>query len=519
MTERFSLRVRIFLFFALIALGAVVAIGLAIAVGLAAEPAERVERLASNAGMAGFAIVVITLLVWMLFDQYLARALHTMARSMESAMHGNVMTLNDDDLRYLGPIRPAATALLAANAELRRQHESERAADEAKIRVHERRLAAILRDFEHPLVLANREHRITLFNAAAAERIGGRGEIGVGRRLDELFDLDVLKASFAEVQLRSRESDGVTVEQRVRVYRELPWAATVTSADDGHTPADSMTVSMSPIRGDDGDVPGYLLVLDARPGGAGPDTAVDVPPSAADANVVAAPPKNATAASRHHFHDFLLFERCPEKALLERPLNTLNFVVFDTETTGLEPSRGDEIISIAGVRVVNGYVIEQDTFDELVNPGRAIPPASTKFHGLVDADVADSDAIEEVLPRFRRFVADSILVAHNAAFDMKFLTLKQSAAGVDFRELAVLDTVLLSAWLHDHTGQHTLDALAERFGVEVHGRHTALGDTLVTAEVFVAMLPALEARGVVTLGDAIDICSRSSDITQAQTRY
>ncbi|RMF03339.1 MAG: 3'-5' exonuclease, partial [Alphaproteobacteria bacterium] len=221
---------------------------------------------------------------------------------------------------------------------------------------------------------------------------------------------------------------------------------------------------------------------------------------------------------RPEFYDFDLFQRQPERALSEIPLKELRCVVFDTETTGLEPSKGDEIISIGAVRVVNGRVVRGETFEQLINPGRPIPKRSIKFHGITDEDVKDKPRIEEVLPRFAAFVGRAVLVAHNAAFDMKFLELKEKSSGVAFNN-AVLDVLLLSAFLHDHSTDHSLAATARRLGVTVSARHTALGDALTTAEIFVAMLDPLYQRGVITLGDALDVSQKMTRIRREQAKF
>ena len=222
------------------------------------------------------------------------------------------------------------------------------------------------------------------------------------------------------------------------------------------------------------------------------------------------------APPRPEFYDFELIHRAaPNGAASAQRLADLSYVVFDTETTGLRPSAGDEIVSLAGVRVVNRRILTGETFERLVNPRRPIPAESTRFHGITDEMVARAPPLEVVLPQFKTFVADSVLVAHNAPFDMKFMQLKEAESGVSF-DNPVLDTLLLSVWLHPEHENHSLDSIAARFGVEVAGRHTALGDALVTAAVFLHMVKLLEARGVSTLKDAFEASEQLVEIRKRQ---
>ncbi len=224
-------------------------------------------------------------------------------------------------------------------------------------------------------------------------------------------------------------------------------------------------------------------------------------PLAMAAPVAAAAPARY-GESRPEFYDFDLFRRTTHSSDLDkRALADLTYTVFDTETTGLDPSAGDEIISLAAVRIVNSRLLQHETFEQLVDPQRPPSSASVGIHGLTHEMLAGQPTIERVLPRFGEFAEDTVLVGHNAAFDMRFLQMKEGLSGVRFTQ-PVLDTLLLSGVIHPHQQVHSLDAIAGRLGVPVVGRHTALGDAMVTGEVFLRMIPLLAAHGILTLGEA-----------------
>jgi DNA polymerase-3 subunit epsilon len=207
--------------------------------------------------------------------------------------------------------------------------------------------------------------------------------------------------------------------------------------------------------------------------------------------------------SRPEFYDFDLFKgEDAAVALDDRLLAQLTYTVFDTETTGLEPSAGDEIIQIGAVRIVNRRLLRQEAFEQIIDPRRTLPAKSAKIHRISAEMLVGQPPIEQVLPIFREFVGDTVLVAHNAAFDMRFLELKEASSGVRF-DRPVLDTFLLSAVLFPNQVSHRLEAIAERLGVSVLGRHTAVGDAIVTAEIFLKMLPLLVNQGIRTLGEAL----------------
>ena len=213
--------------------------------------------------------------------------------------------------------------------------------------------------------------------------------------------------------------------------------------------------------------------------------------------------------SRPEYYDFDLFQMSESHhSLDDRPLKSLSYTVFDTETTGLNPSQGDEILQIGATRIVNGRLLRQDAFEQLIDPGRSIPAATIPIHGITPEMVQGQPRIGQVLPTFHAYAHDTVLVAHNAAFDMKFLQLKERSTGLRFDQ-PVLDTLLLSAVIHPHQESHRLEAIAERMNITVLGRHTALGDAMVTAEVFLRMIALLAEMGIHTLGQAREAAQKT----------
>ncbi|MFA6313742.1 MAG: exonuclease domain-containing protein [Sterolibacterium sp.] len=207
--------------------------------------------------------------------------------------------------------------------------------------------------------------------------------------------------------------------------------------------------------------------------------------------------------SRPEYYDFDLFRHSDQDhALDDRLLTDLAYTAFDTETTGLLPLEGDEIIQFGAVRIVNGRMLRGESFEQLVDPLRRLSAESIAIHGLSQEMVNGQPTIDRVLPDFQRFCEDTVLVAHNAAFDMRFLQLKEAATGIRFTQ-PVLDTLLLSAVIHPNQESHKLELIAERLGIPIIGRHTALGDAIVTGEVFLRMIPLLNDMGIHTLGEAL----------------
>jgi len=206
--------------------------------------------------------------------------------------------------------------------------------------------------------------------------------------------------------------------------------------------------------------------------------------------------------SRPEFYAFDLFNQPGQSPNLDgHLLKDLAYTVFDTETTGLDPSAGDEIVSIGALRIINARILTEETFDRLINPLRRIPTSATQIHGITNNMVRNQPSIDAVLPDFLKFTEDTVLVAHNAAFDMRMLQMCEEKTGVKFIQ-PVLDTLLLSAVAHSANDDHTLSAIAGRLGVTVAGRHTAMGDALMTANIFLKLISLLSDMGIHTLGEA-----------------
>jgi DNA polymerase-3 subunit epsilon len=219
-----------------------------------------------------------------------------------------------------------------------------------------------------------------------------------------------------------------------------------------------------------------------------------------------------------HDFDFHLFDGHHGRTgnISGKPLKKLSYTVIDSETTGLDPRGGDEIIALGAVRIVNGRILHREIFDSFVRPARPASAASQAVHGITPDMLRGKPTIEHVLPRFHRFIEDTVLVGHNVAFDMRFLQLQGDACGIRFDDVPTLDTLLLECVLNPNQEDKSLEGIAGRLGIRVTGRHTALGDALTTAEVFLALLPLLEERGIRSFGEAQAACQANR---RAEIRY
>ena len=177
-----------------------------------------------------------------------------------------------------------------------------------------------------------------------------------------------------------------------------------------------------------------------------------------------------------------------------RALDATEFVVFDVETTGSKrpPCR---VVEIGAYRVRSGRIVAE--FETLVNPRAPIPPFISSLTGITDAMVGRAPAFEEVAGEILDFIGSSVLVAHNAAFDVSFLN-HEIGRLFPGRKLfnAHLCTVSLARRVVPEVANHRLHTLAEHFSVPVRRRHRAADDARATAEVFIRLLELLDGHGV-----------------------
>lgn len=189
-------------------------------------------------------------------------------------------------------------------------------------------------------------------------------------------------------------------------------------------------------------------------------------------------------------------------ATLQTPLAVLAGVVFDSETTGLDVMN-DRIVSVGAVLVNGGYVAPGLNIDCLVNPDGPISRRSTAIHGITDDMVADAPPFAEIWQDLQAIFAERVVIGHNIGFDLAILRREVERAGLVWQTPKFLDTLRLAVGLFPDWQDLNLETIAGHLGVDVQGRHTALGDALVTAEIWVRLQPMLEEANVVTLGDAV----------------
>ncbi len=187
------------------------------------------------------------------------------------------------------------------------------------------------------------------------------------------------------------------------------------------------------------------------------------------------------------------------------PLAAVPTIVLDTETTGLNPA-DDRIVQIGAVRLAGGQIADDVAFDVLINPGLPIPAQSTSIHGICDADVAGAERFAAVMPRLARWHGQSLMVGYSIGFDVTVLKYEHERHGLAWARPRTLDVRQLFELVVPNLPVSSLEAAADWLEVDVSARHTAVGDAVTTAKVYLALLPLLAKAGHQSLAQVERAC-------------
>ena len=185
------------------------------------------------------------------------------------------------------------------------------------------------------------------------------------------------------------------------------------------------------------------------------------------------------------------------------------FVIFDIETTGLS-AINDSITEIGAIKIKDGEVI--DTFSHLVNPERPIPEFITKLTGITDEMVENKPTIEKIIPLFQDFIMGSIVIAHNASFDVGFIRENLKRVNLNFSN-PVLDTLELSRAVFPELKNHKLNTLSKYLDIKLENHHRAIDDAKATKDIFLKIMDLLKEKGITEL-DSINHLNANKDITK-----
>ena len=197
-------------------------------------------------------------------------------------------------------------------------------------------------------------------------------------------------------------------------------------------------------------------------------------------------------------------------------LEQSNFSILDTETTGLHVEKGDQIISIASLKVSDLKIDELNYLDELVNPNMKIPESSTKIHNITDEQVISKPSLIEISEKVLKFLKKSVLVGHNINFDINFL--KENSKGSQLADrmkvIKSIDTIYLTASLFPDLKNYELSNLCEYFNIKTDDqiRHSALGDCIITARLFLYLINIAQTKGIKNIANLMTLCSQGQNL-------
>jgi DNA polymerase III epsilon subunit family exonuclease len=181
-------------------------------------------------------------------------------------------------------------------------------------------------------------------------------------------------------------------------------------------------------------------------------------------------------------------------------LRNLTYAVVDVETTGLSALAGDRICELAIVTAKNGQIADQ--YQTLVNPGRSISYGASAVNGISNSMVRNAPSFRSIAGELLELLDGAVLVAHNASFDLSFISTELRAAGYSPPENPVVDTLALARRNYSFSS-NKLGNLARSLGIQTHGLHRALADATITWHVLKKFLWDMEAQGIRTLADLL----------------
>ncbi|MCX7918725.1 MAG: exonuclease domain-containing protein [bacterium] len=182
-------------------------------------------------------------------------------------------------------------------------------------------------------------------------------------------------------------------------------------------------------------------------------------------------------------------------------LSEVSFVVLDTETTGLNPAFGDRIIELGMLKVKNRNIV--DRFQSFINPGRPISPSATAINGITDEDVRFAPYFTQIVDQFLVFIADTVLIIHNAQFDLGFLAAQLRLAQKPIPQNPVFDTIRLAKLVYPHLGSYSLGNLATALNITIPHLHRAMNDVEITYQIFDNILTKLIQRNINTVDELL----------------
>lgn len=194
-------------------------------------------------------------------------------------------------------------------------------------------------------------------------------------------------------------------------------------------------------------------------------------------------------------------------------IETTPFIIVDLETTGLEP-RLDEIIEVAAVKMVNGQIV--DHWTKLLNPGIFIPQVTTDITGITTEMVKGQPHFTDIAEELKAYIgSESVFVAHNVDFDLKFVNYHLKTARCDELVNPNLCTFKLAKRVHPNLPQYGLGALVDTFGLELPRAHRALDDATATAHLLNKFLGTLQSGGLKDLKDIPGIANLPKEQKEA----